>query len=63
MFGGFYWHIIRMNGDGLVRVIYDGTAAHGNGKSDTDRRRGMRACKWEDGDNACVGDIYGRVGA
>lgn len=63
MFGGFYWHIIRMNGDGLVRVIYDGTSAHANGNSDTDRRIGMSAFNSKDDDNAYVGYIYGKVGA
>ena len=33
LFGGFYCHIIRMNGDDSVRVIYDGTSAHANGNN------------------------------
>ncbi|HBA37478.1 MAG TPA: hypothetical protein DCY94_02015 [Firmicutes bacterium] len=34
-FGGFYWRIIRINGDGSLRMIYDGTQAwpNGNGQS------------------------------
>ncbi len=36
-FAGFYWRIIRMNGDGSLRIIFDGTEAHGNGTSSTDR--------------------------
>ena len=24
-FAGFYWRIIRINGDGTIRMIYDGT--------------------------------------
>ncbi|HBA38011.1 MAG TPA: hypothetical protein DCY94_04760, partial [Firmicutes bacterium] len=34
-FGGFFWRIIRINGDGSVRMIYDGTQAwpNGNGSS------------------------------
>ncbi len=35
-----YWRIIRINGDGTVRVIYDGTFAHANGESSTDRQIG-----------------------
>ena len=31
LFAGKYWRIIRYNGDGTVRVIYDGTSAHANG--------------------------------
>lgn len=27
-FAGFYWRIIRVNGDGTLRVIYDGTEPH-----------------------------------
>jgi len=36
-FAGFYWRIIRVNGDGSIRMIYDGTVAHNNGESSTDR--------------------------
>lgn len=36
-FAGFYWRIIRVNGDGTLRVIYDGTTAHENGENSTDR--------------------------
>ena len=30
-FGGFYWRIIRINGDGSIRMIYQGTNTSGNG--------------------------------
>ena len=36
-FAGFYWRIIRINGDGSLRIIYDGTRAHANGENDSDR--------------------------
>ncbi len=36
-FAGFYWRIIRINGDGSLRIIYDGTKAHANGESNDDR--------------------------
>ena len=36
-FAGFYWRIIRINGDGSIRMIYDGTSAHDNGESSTNR--------------------------
>ncbi len=36
-FAGFYWRIIRINGDGSLRIIYDGTSAHENGVNDSDR--------------------------
>ncbi len=68
-----YWRIIRINGDGTVRVIYDGTSAHANGESSTDRRIGIstfnnywkkdnvqettNSSVWHD--NAGVGYMYG----
>lgn len=36
-FAGFYWRIIRVNGNGSLRIIYDGTSAHANGESSADR--------------------------
>ena len=35
-FGGYCWRIIRINGDGTIRLIYDGTTCHANGTSTTD---------------------------
>jgi len=32
-----YWRIIRINGDGTIRMIYDGTEAHQNGFSTADK--------------------------
>ena len=42
-FAGYWWRIIRINGDGSIRVIYDGTTAHANGESSTDRQIGTSA--------------------
>ncbi len=36
-FGDFWWRIIRINGDGSLRIIYDGTQGYANGTSDTGR--------------------------
>ncbi len=36
-FGDFYWRIIRVNGDGSLRIIYDGTQGYANGVSNTGR--------------------------
>ena len=36
-FAGFYWRIIRINGDGSLRIIYDGTQVHANGTINEDR--------------------------
>lgn len=32
-FAGYYWRIIRINSNGSIRMIYDGTSAHANGES------------------------------
>ena len=39
-FAGYYWRIIRINSNGSIRMIYDGTSAHTNGVSSTDRQYG-----------------------
>ncbi len=68
-----YLRIIRINGDGTVRVIYDGTSAHTNGESSMDRQIGKSEFNlyWKKdnvqeatnssvwGDNAGVGYMYG----
>ena len=36
-FADKYWRIVRVNGDGTIRIIYDGTSAHANGESSTNR--------------------------
>ncbi len=36
-FAGFYWRIIRVNGDGSLRIMYDGTQAYANGANDANR--------------------------
>ena len=58
-----YWRIIRINGDGTVRVIYDGTSAHTNGESSKDRQIGESAFNSSDDDNAHVGYMYGNCDA
>ena len=39
-FAGFYWRIIRVNGDESIRIIYDGTNIHVNGEASEDRHIG-----------------------
>ena len=36
-FADKYWRIVRVNGDGTIRIIYDGTSVHTNGESSSDR--------------------------
>ena len=58
-----YWRIVRINGDGTVRVIYDGTSAHANGESNEDRQIGTSAFNSSSKDNVYVGYMYGKIGA
>ena len=62
-FANKYWRIIRINGDGTIRMIYDGTSAHANGESSTDRQIGTSAFNFNSSDNAHVGYMYGQRGA
>ncbi len=39
-FGDYYWRILRINGDGTIRIIYDGTSAHANDEASVDRTIG-----------------------
>ncbi len=58
-FANFYWRIVRINGDGSIRMIYDGTSAHANGETSDDRIIGQSAFNKKSGDNAYVGYMYG----
>jgi len=35
-FAGYWWRIIRINGDGSIRMIYDGTSGHTNSTNTSD---------------------------
>ncbi len=63
LFAGKYWRIIRYNGDGTVRVIYDGTSAHANVENSADRQIGTTRFNSSDNDNTYVGYMYGKTGA
>ena len=58
-FAGYYWRVVRINGDGSIRMIYDGTSAHANGESSTDRQIGTSVFNYTYGDNAYVGYMMG----
>ena len=58
-FANLYWRIVRINGDGSIRIIYDGTSAHENGKASEDRIIGASAFNEKSDDNAYVGYMYG----
>ena len=63
LFANKYWRIIRINGDGSIRMIYDGTSAHDNGESSTDRQTGTSTFNSSYNDNAYVGYMRGATGA
>ena len=55
-FAGYYWRIIRINGDGSVRLIYNGTTTNQLGEG---TQIGTSAFNIETEDNAYVGYMYG----
>jgi len=57
-----YWRIIRINGDGTVRIIYDGTQAWENGVSSENRQIGTSVFNTSANDNAYVGYMFGQIG-
>ena len=58
-----YWRIIRINGDGTVRMIYAGTSARVNGVDwdATVESIGLSPFNINDDDSAYVGYMYGTV--
>ena len=58
-FGGAYWRVIRVNGDGTVRMIYDGTSPHANGENSNDRMLDTTKYNSYNTDNAYVGYMFG----
>ena len=57
-FAGFYWRIIRINSNGSIRMIYDGTSAHQNGESSKDRQYGTSQFNTVYNNNMYVGYMY-----
>ena len=57
-FAGFYWRVIRVNGDGTVRLIYDGKNPHANDEESSDRQIGTQAFNNYINDNTYVGYMY-----
>ena len=57
-FAGFYWRIIRINSNGSIRMIYDGTVAHKNGEASEDRKYGTSQFNSDVSDNRYVGYMY-----
>src|SRR5574344_33859 len=65
IFGGFCWKVIRINGDGTTRMIYNGTPSNNQCTNTTgvDTQIGMSAFNTNYNDNAYVGYMYGATGA
>ncbi len=55
-FGGYYWRIIRVNEDGSIRLIYNGTTTSITGES---TQIGTSAFNYTYGDNTYVGYMTG----
>lgn len=67
-FADFYWRILRINGDGTLRLVYDGTKAHANtdlcaNKETCDRIIGTTVYNTKTDDNAYIGYMYGTPGS
>ena len=57
-FAGFYWQIVRINGDGSIRLIYDGTEKNASGvKQSINNRKYQFNSLYND--PAYVGYMYG----
>ena len=54
-----YWRIVRINGDGSLRLIYDGTQAWANGTSNADRYIGTSVFNSNYNDAKYVGYMHG----
>ena len=54
-----YYRIIRVNGDGTLRIIYDGTTSHENGEANNNRQVGTSKFNPYYSDNGYVGYMYG----
>ena len=57
-FANRYWRIIRINGDGTIRMIYDGTTAHPNGEASEDRQVGTSQFNTASDNNMYLGYMY-----
>ena len=59
-FAGYYWRIIRINEDGSIRLIYNGTSTATTGTSTQIQTSAYNSTY---NDNAYVGYMYGSTGA
>jgi len=59
-FAGLYWRIIRFNGDGTIRLIYNGVEPVQTGEG---TQIGTSAFNEQNNDNAYIGYMYGTPGS
>ena len=57
-FGGYYWRIIRINGNGSIRMIYSGSDATGPVTTGTGTQIGTSSFNTSNNDNMYVGYMY-----
>ena len=57
-FAGYFWRVVRINSNGSIRMIYDGTSAHANGESSADRQYGTSQFNPAYNNNMYVGYMY-----
>lgn len=62
-FANKYWRIIRINGDGSIRMIYAGTSAHANGTTNNDMQIDNSEYNTNYNDNTYVGYKIGSTGS
>ena len=62
-FAGFYWRIIRINGDESIRMIYSGDSSSGPVETGEETQIGTSAFNEQRDDNAYVGYMYGTPGS
>jgi hypothetical protein len=64
LFGGFCWKVIRINGNGTTRMIYNGTPTDGKCTATGDATQiGTSDFNTNSNDNAYVGYMYGTAGS
>ena len=57
-FAGYWWRIIRINENGSIRIIYDGTTSHINGEASADRYYETTQFNPSNNSNEYVGYMY-----
>ena len=57
-FAGYWWRVIRINENGSIRIIYDGTTSHENGEISEDRQIGVSSFNSSNSQNEYVGYMY-----